>query len=369
MNLRLKKIRTKMKKLGVDSFITATPSNADPNVVGTNGWANVHWLTGYTGSNGLVIVSDRNAYFITDFRYKEQAARETKDSGFKLIIAERDLYSQLGKLKPSVFGAVIGFEEENLTYQYFKILRRLFKGKKVVATKGVFGELRAVKEDGEIRYIKKAVKITDETFAEVLSMVKSGVAERDLALEIEYRFRQKGGGIAFDTIVASGWRSSLPHGKASNKKIKKGEFITFDMGATYNGYSADMTRTVVLGKANKKQKEIYGIVREAQSLGISLVRAGIRGRDVDKEVRDFIAEKGYGKYFGHGLGHGIGLVTHDMPVLSPSSKWVLGGGMVVTVEPGIYIPGWGGVRIEDDIVVKKEGRKILNKSPKELIEL
>ncbi|PJA27156.1 MAG: Xaa-Pro dipeptidase [candidate division Zixibacteria bacterium CG_4_9_14_3_um_filter_46_8] len=369
MSIRIGNLREEMHKARVDSFLTSTPSSFGPNVAGTNGWANVHWLTGYTGSNGIALVTKREAVFITDFRYIEQAKEEIKNSGFRLIIAERDLYSELGKLKPSMFGQAVGFEAENLTYQLFQTVKKLLKGKKLIPTTGIFGRLRAVKDKSEINHIRKAVKITDDVLREVLLMVKPGVTEYDLAVEIEHRFKTKGGGISFDTIVASGWRSALPHGKASKKKLKKGDFVTFDMGATYNGYSADMTRTVVLGKASAKQKEIYNLVLKAQLAALSVIKAGLHGREADAVARNIITEHGYGPQFGHGLGHGLGLVTHDTPTLSPKSDWILGEGMVVTVEPGIYIPRWGGVRIEDDVVITANGCTILNKSPKSLIEL
>ncbi len=369
MTDRVKLVRKKMKELGVDSFITTTPANADPNQAGTHGWANVNWLTGYTGTNGIAVVAKRSAYFITDFRYTEQAKQETKDSGFSLRIADRDLYGELAKIKRSVFGKKIGFESENITILVRDKISKNLKKVELVKTEGVFSELRVVKDKSEMYNLRQAAKITDESLQEVLQLVKPGIRELDLAVELEYRFRSKGGAIAFDTIVASGWRGALPHGKASTKRIKKGEMITFDIGASYRGYCADLTRTVVLGKANKKQKEVYNIVLQAQSAAIDAVKPGASGKEVDRVAREHIADAGYGEYFGHGLGHGIGLIVHDSPVLSPKSDWVLQEGMVTTVEPGIYIPKWGGIRIEDDVVVTSKGCSILNKSPKELIEL
>ncbi|MBD3232990.1 MAG: M24 family metallopeptidase [candidate division Zixibacteria bacterium] len=369
MTDRVKLVRKKMKELGVDSFITATPANADPNQAGTHGWANVNWLTGYTGTNGIAVVAKRSAYFITDFRYTEQAKKQTKDSGFSLRIAERDLYGELAEIKSSAFGKKVGIESENITVSIRKKLRKYLKNKKLVETEGAFSELRAVKDRSEVYHLRQATKITDESLQEVLQLVKPGIRELDLAVELEYRFRSKGGFIAFDTIVASGWRGALPHGKASTKKIRKGEMITFDIGASYKGYCADLTRTVVLGKANKKQKEVYNTVLQAQLAAIDAIKPGAHGKEVDRIARDYIDDAGYGEYFGHGLGHGIGLIVHDTPVLSPKSDWTLKEGMVTTVEPGIYIPNWGGIRIEDDVVVTSKGCSILNKSPKELIEL
>jgi len=207
-------------------------------------------------------------------------------------------------------------------------------------------------------------------FSRILNYIQPGIRENEIAAELEYQMKVLGAEkYAFDTIVASGYRSSLPHGIATDKKVKKGELITMDFGAKYQGYHSDITRTVVLGKATSRQKKIYNLVLKAQKAGCAYVKAGLTGKQVDAKARSIISKVGFGKYFGHGLGHGLGTVVHDSPSVSTMSKDIVKSNMVVTIEPGIYIPQWGGVRIEDDLVIKKNKSVILNKAPKELIEL
>ena len=228
---------------------------------------------------------------------------------------------------------------------------------------------RMVKTPDEIEKIKKAVEISDTAFTEVLKIIKEGVSEKEVAGYLEYIQRKLGAeNRSFDTIVASGHRSSLPHGVASNKKIEKDEFITMDYGAYYDGYVSDITRTVYYGSnISDRHRKVYNSVLEAQLLGVSTVKAGMMSDDVDTVVRDFLKERGYVEEFGHGLGHGIGLEIHELPYLSGMSHIELKENMLVTVEPGLYFDGWGGVRIEDDVIVTKDGCEILNNSSKELI--
>lgn len=228
-----------------------------------------------------------------------------------------------------------------------------------------------IKDETELGLMRRAAEIADQAFAEVLPLVKPGVAERDLAAELEYRMKRLGAeGPAFETIVASGFRSSLPHGRASEKRIEHGDFVTFDFGAIYRGYCSDMTRTVVVGEPTEKQREIYGIVLEAQRRGVAACRAGITGKELDAVCRSYIAEKGYGEAFGHGTGHGVGRFIHEGPKVSlRGENDRLEAGMVVTIEPGIYLPGWGGVRIEDMVLVTETGCEPFTKTPKDLLIL
>ncbi|RME19508.1 MAG: peptidase M24 family protein, partial [Candidatus Zixiibacteriota bacterium] len=231
-------------------------------------------------------------------------------------------------------------------------------------------ELGWVKEKSELENIRKAVEISDTAFERILQLVRPGVRERDLAAELEYQMTMLGSERpAFETIVASGYRSAMPHGLAGKKKIAKGDFVTFDFGATVNGYVSDITRTVVVGKATARQKKIYGVVLRAQKAGIRKVRSGIAARAVDQAARGVIERAGYGKHFGHGTGHGIGFIVHTGPRVAPRSDDKLKVNNVITVEPGIYIDGWGGVRIEDDVLVTRNGGKVLNRAPKNLLEL
>jgi Xaa-Pro aminopeptidase len=228
----------------------------------------------------------------------------------------------------------------------------------------------AVKDLEEMKRIKKAVEIADITFEEILPVLRPGVRELDVAAELEYRMKKNGADApAFETICASGFRSAWPHGRASEKKIGNNELVTLDFGAFYGGYCSDVTRTVVVGKATDRQKKVYETVLRAQKRGVAAVRPGLKGKEVDRRTRDVIERAGFGKYFGHGTGHGIGLLVHDYPGVGQTSEDVLMPGMVVTIEPGIYIPGWGGVRIEDDVYVGARSGVVLNRAPKELLEL
>jgi Xaa-Pro aminopeptidase/Xaa-Pro dipeptidase len=231
-------------------------------------------------------------------------------------------------------------------------------------------ELGWVKDASEVASITKAVAISDKAFDKILPMVKPGVRESELRAELEYQMAMLGSEKpAFESIVASGYRSAMPHGVASHKKLQKGEFITFDFGAVVNGYVSDISRTVVLGKANQQQKKIYDLVLRAQMAGIKRVKAGIMAKSVDEACRQIINKAGYGKNFGHGTGHGIGFYIHVGPRVSGASSDKLFPNNVITIEPGVYLPGWGGVRIEDDVVVTKTGGRVLNKAPKKLLEL
>ncbi|MEG1441984.1 MAG: M24 family metallopeptidase, partial [Oscillospiraceae bacterium] len=230
--------------------------------------------------------------------------------------------------------------------------------------------LRMVKSPEEIAKMEIAEEIGVKAFLHILKYLKIGVSESDIATEIEYSMRKNGGsGTSFDTIVVSGAKSSLPHGKPDEKKLEYGDFVTMDFGCKYNGYCSDMTRTIVMGQASDEQKKIYNVVKDAQTAGLSAIRAGILGKDADTVARKVIEDSGYGKYFGHSLGHGVGLCIHELPNLSPKSEITLLENMVVTCEPGIYIPSFGGVRIEDMVVVKTESVVNLTKLSKELIEI
>ena len=223
---------------------------------------------------------------------------------------------------------------------------------------------------GAKKQIKKAVKISEKAYNEILDLMKPGVKEKDIALELEYRMKIHGAqSAAFDIIVASGQRSSMPHGVASDKKLKKGDFVTMDYGATVNGYVSDITRTVVVGKPTSRQKRVYDLVKRAQGTAVRKARAGLSCPALDKVARSIIARAGHAKKFGHGLGHGIGLQVHEGPTLNAKSKTVLTVGMVITIEPGVYFPGWGGVRIEDDVVIGRNGNRVLTKSTRDLTVL
>lgn len=330
---------------------------------------NLRYLTGFTGSNGMALFTEKNQYFFTDFRYYEQADKEVKPNGFNIIKSkgkiEDDVYNILSTEKIKK----IGIEDKNITLDKYNKFKNIFKNIEFYMLEDEVQKLRVIKKENEILNIKKAVEIVDNSFTEILNYIKEGVTEKELANTLEYIMKKNGADEkSFDTIVASGVRSAMPHARASDKIIEKNRFLLFDFGAYYNGYVSDMTRTVFFGKnIDEKHKKIYEIVKEAQELGLKSAKAGITTKELDGIVRDFIKSKGYGDNFGHGLGHGIGLEIHELPTVSYRTDTKLCENMVCTIEPGIYIEGFGGVRIEDDVIIKKDGCEILNKTKKDLI--
>jgi Xaa-Pro aminopeptidase len=326
---------------------------------------NIRYLCGYSGSNGILLLTRSGSRFYTDFRYREQAQAEVK--GSRVHMRARDLIAEF-PVEAARGIRRLGFEKAFLSYGSYLAVRRQLKRTKLVPCENLVAGLRAVKDDQELALIARAAAITDKVFQQILTLVKPGVAEKDLASEIDYRFNRQGG-IAFETIVASGPRGALPHAQPSTKKLRAGECVVFDLGARFQGYCSDMTRTIVVGKADRKTKEIYQIVLDAQLRAVAGVRAGAEAAKVDALARDYIKERGYGKQFGHGLGHGVGLEVHEQPTLSSRSPGKLQANSVVTVEPGIYVPAWGGVRIEDLVAVAPQGCRILSKTTKRLLEV
>lgn len=330
--------------------------------------SHVRYLTGFSGSNGMVLLAPPKSYFFTDFRYKVQAQKEVKNSA--IVVTDQALTSELPKIQRLSKKIRVGVEAEFVTIKLQNKLKDLLPNVIFKPTENLIESLSITKDSDEIKKIKKAIKISEKAFEETLELLKPGVREKDIALELDYKMRSYGGdSSAFDIIVASGQRSSMPHGVASDKKIRKGDLITIDFGCFYQGYASDITRTVILGKATEKQKKIYNVVLRAQIAACKAVKAGLACSRLDGVARDIIMEAGYGDYFGHGLGHGIGLIVHDGPRLNSRSTEHLKENMVITIEPGIYIPNWGGVRIEDDVVVAPTSGQILSKLPKELLEL
>jgi Xaa-Pro aminopeptidase len=356
MKYRIKKLQELLKANNLDALLV-------------NELSQVRYLCGYSGSNGLLVVFPTAAIFLTDFRYQSQVAKEVV--GAKVIIAQRDLYTELQSIKKlAARNLRLGYLETFLPVKLLKFVKKQFPEALLAPTNGLIESITVIKDASEIANLEKAVEIADIAFERILQIIRPGIGENEIRAELEYQMIMLGSeGPSFETIIASGYRSALPHGVASLKKVKKGEFVTLDFGALYHGYHSDMTRTVVVGKANARQKKIYNLVLKAQVAGCKKARAGLKCSEVDKHVRDIIAKAGYGKAFGHGLGHGIGLIIHDNPRLSLLSPDVLAPNMVVTIEPGIYLEGWGGVRIEDDVVITRNGCRILNKADKSLLEL
>lgn len=326
---------------------------------------NVRLISGFTGTNGLVIATKKTNYFITDFRYREQAKRQIH--GFRLVEANRELKTALTGILKRERVKRLGFEASDVSYAAFLKYKKMFRNITLVPLAHDPGLIRANKAAGEIARLKKALAINQRAFSATLPFIKPGVTEYAVARKLEQNLLKFGAEkIGFDTIVASGARGALPHGVASNKKLKKGELVTIDFGGVYQGYHADETVTMALGTINNKQRTIHRIVYEAQKAALKIAKPGVKCSALDKAARDYITKKGYGQYFGHALGHGVGLEVHERPVLSPKSKDRLKPGMVFTIEPGIYIPKWGGVRIEDVFVCTKRGVQKITKIPKKL---
>jgi Xaa-Pro aminopeptidase len=328
--------------------------------------AHVRYLTGFSGSSGICILTPQKHFFITDRRYQSQAPQEVV--GCTIIIAKQNLFPLIAEKSLIPQHARIGFESEYVSVADIKSLKKLLPGRTFVPTVKILETVSAVKDDGEISLIRSAARITDKVFHKILSMVRPGIRECDVAAEISYWHRKYGAECdAFDPIVASGARGALPHAKASDKMIQHRDMVVLDFGCRYNGYCSDLTRTIAIGKPLAQMKKVYGIVLDAQMRAIESARPGIAARSVDAAARKHIRRAGYGKYFIHSLGHGLGLHVHEPLRLSAISTSILETGNVMTIEPGIYLPEIGGVRIEDDIVIQEHGCNVLTESSKELI--
>lgn len=333
----------------------------------TNG-ANRYYLTGFRGSSGYLLVTVDRVFLLTDPRYLDQAKQQT--TCCEVVHQGTDWYTTLNQLLKEYHVKKLAFEKEHITYSQYLRLEEKIEGCTLTGKKNVVESFREIKDAGELELMKKAAFIADQAFAGLLSVIRPGLTELEVAAELEYRMRRLGSeGPAFDTIVASGKRAALPHGVATDKKIALGDFIVIDFGAIYQGYCSDMTRTIVVGKASPKQKHIYQLVLKAQLAGLQAVGEGQICEKADSMARKIIADEGFGDCFGHSLGHGVGLDIHENPRLAKGNQLPLKSGMVVTVEPGIYLTDWGGVRIEDMVAVTREGCEIFTKTPKELIEI
>jgi Xaa-Pro aminopeptidase len=369
MQARLDALRRRFRTLGISNFIVTKFSD-----IHFEHNSSIRYLCGFTGSNGVLFVSGKDAWLLTDGRYLNQA--QVQVQGAKVFIhtggsSLADAFVRLMKSNKAIkVRGRVGFETSRMTVDMYQTFGRAFPGAPLVETSDVVGRLSAVKSHPEIEATRKATQITDRVFESLLGDIKPGVSEMDIAAEIGYRHKKFGAeGDSFDPIVASGERSALPHGRASSKKIKKGDFVTLDIGCIADGYTSDMTRTVVVGKASSEQKKIYNTVLQAQTKACEAVAPNVDCSALDAIARKIITDGGYGDKFTHSLGHGIGLEVHSFPHVTKTSKDRLVPGNIITIEPGIYITGYGGVRIEDDVVVTAEGHEILNKSPKHLIEL
>lgn len=345
----LKRIREKMAQYEVDGFLVTDVLN-------------IRYISGFTGSSATLLITDSNAFFLSDFRYEQQANDEVDD--FEIIIYKQSIYLQdtVNQLICNQSIKNLGFEADTLPYDKFIALNES-ASVEFIPTTAFFSEFRARKSEDELLKIKKAAEITDKAYKEILKFIKPGKSELEVANELDYILKALGSDfVSRSMTVASGARSALPHGRPSDKIIGENEVVILDFGAIFKGYHSDMTRTVMLGTPDKKLYEIYNIVHEALIYSQNNIKAGMDGQEVDFLVRKYINEKGYGEYFGHGSGHGIGLAIHEDPFFSPVSNHQLLENMVITIEPGIYLPNIGGVRIENNLVIKNKEHEIITKS-------
>ena len=331
---------------------------------------NRRYFTGFNSSDGFLVITSDEAIFFTDSRYIEAAQKQI--TVCKAVLLKRVSETIVPYLKEKNIENIY-LETERLTVSELNSLKKAFDFCKVEAKEEIdeiINKLRSVKTEKEVEYIKKAQQIAEAAFEHILKFIKVGVTEKEIALELDFYMLKNGAeAVSFETIAVSGKNSSMPHGVPTDKKIEKGDFITMDFGAVYNGYHSDMTRTVIVGEPTEKQKEVYHIVLEAQKKALSVLKSGVSGVEADKAARDIIDNNGYKEKFGHGTGHGVGIEIHESPNLSPYSKATLEAGNVVTVEPGIYIPDEFGVRIEDMALITEDGYINLTSCEKELIVL
>lgn len=325
---------------------------------------NIRYLTGFTGSAGLLLVRSSGAVLVTDFRYAAQAPEEVGGAA-QVEIESVNLWERVRRVAGA--GTSLGFEAHVATV---RDAERLANGCRAVPTSGLVERLRVRKDPTEVAAIRAAAALAQEALAETLAAVRVGQSEFEVGAALESALRRRGSEWhPFPTIVASGPRAALPHARTSPRTVGPGEWLLIDFGAQVDGYCSDLTRTVVMGRADERQRGVYDAVEMAQRRGREGVRAGMTGRAADALARDVIAQRGFGEAFGHSLGHGLGLEVHEAPRLSPTAEAPLPAGAVVTVEPGIYLPGWGGVRLEDDVFLTADGPECLSDGRTALIEL
>jgi Xaa-Pro aminopeptidase len=356
-----------MAAANLDAFIVGAPVE---DIFHTHA-ANRRYLSGFTGSTGWLVITPNSAFIATDFRYFEQAARESPD--FTLFAITGGVDKWLARLvgEVNLSSKRIGFEAGDITVAAFQSMKKAVEQMpaterpKLLAAPAIIQELRAIKDPDEIALLQRAVDIGDAAFAAASERIEPGWTEKQVAWAIEVHARENGAeSLSFPTIVAAGPWGAMPHAQPRDRPIGAGEPIVIDMGVIADGYCSDLTRTVVVGKPNTKFQEIYDIVLTAQRTAEELIRSGTTGEEAHMLAHNVIAEAGYGENFGHGLGHGVGLLIHESPRLAKMSKDVLQDGMVVTIEPGIYLTGWGGVRIEDQCVLENGRLRVMSRAPK-----
>ncbi len=352
---RLKRLRSYLRRSKLDAmFVTNT--------------VNVSYLSGFTGDSSALIITDSKAIFVTDFRFTEQAGEECK--GFEVLARTDGMFKAAARRVKKLGVAKLGFEPNAITFQAAGQLRDELDNIEMVKTDGPVEQLRTIKDREEIKAIQAAIGAIEKCIEHIRSFLVPGIRECDITAEMEYFVRRLGfDGMAFPPIVAFGPRSSLPHARATARRLRKGDPVLIDCGVSGAGYVSDLTRVLFHNKIPHRFEHIYRIVLEAQKRAIAKVRPGAQAKDIDAAARRHIANAGFGRKFGHGLGHGIGMQVHEGPSISAAAPVVLKRGMVFTVEPGIYLPGFGGVRIEDDVLVTASGVRVLSSAPKALKDI
>lgn len=344
------------------------PENVDGAIITSD--ENRRYFTGMKSSAGTLLLTRERAHFIIDFRYIEKAKEIITDFTVEL---QENYYEQVKAFFEKEEAKNIAVETDCLTISELEALKGRLPDLNFVTYNtfsNIIADLRSIKSEEEIGYIRKAQEITDKAFSHICEFIKPGMTELEVAIELEYTMRKLGAsGLAFDSIVVSGVNSSLPHGVPSDKKIEEGDFITMDFGAAYNGYCSDMTRTVAVGKISEEQQKVYDTVLNAQLMAIDAIKAGVVYKDIDKIARDYIYSQGYEGCFGHGLGHSLGLLIHENPAFNMRCEEITKDNVVITVEPGVYLEGKFGVRIEDMVIIKGDSCEIITKSEKKLITL
>ncbi len=357
MNINFNKLTDILDKKQIDAILVS------------DGY-NMRYLSGFTGATGYLLITRNSRHLFTDSRYTLAAKAQAPDYEVTEVDGGRNYDILINNVIRDEKLETIGFESNVIKYSTYMRLKEKLNAKALFPLNDELTKLRRIKTPEEIEKLRRAEHIGDIAFSEVLHHIKPGITELELAAKLEYIMKVNGGEkLSFETIIASGINSSKPHAEPSDKKIEKGDFVTMDFGCVYQGYHSDMTRTIVVGKANEEQKKIYEKVREAQQAVLDMLHPGLSGKEYDKVARDIIYAAGYEGCFGHGLGHSVGLEIHEDPRFSMTEEEIIQPGMVITVEPGIYVEGFGGVRIEDMVAVTESGCDNLAHSPKELIEL
>ncbi len=353
INRRIEQLQGELRRRRLDALVVSSLPH-------------IRYLTGFSGSNALVILGARRRFFITDTRYTLQSRDEVQ--GWNRIITTKPLLEEASSQKLLAGLKRVAFESAHTSHALYRVLKKLFPRVTPVGTTGLVEEVVLAKQEVEIDAMRSAARITDTVFREITDLITDGMSENDVAAEISFRQKKLGAEKdSFEPIVASGARGALPHARPTSKKIRSGEFVVLDFGCVVNGYNSDLTRTIAVGRVTRRMRAMYETVREAQQAAVDSAHGGMIASDLDAVARTRIGKRGFGKFFTHALGHGLGLSVHEAPRISSLSKERLRTGSVVTIEPGVYIPGVGGVRIEDDVVLTDRGCRILTKSPKELI--